>query len=114
MRIWSLLLETKRAVMLGLLAYKDNQGAVRSLFYDGFDKLLVSGTDIQQGEKTNLKPEAVDAAVTRFHDWLRGTDKSRSAEKSSKMGLIASLVNDNGAKQRAQVVDIPDIVLSCC
>eukprot|EP00961_Rhodomonas_salina_P117828 1585921-Rhodomonas_salina.2 len=106
MRIWSLLLETKRAVMLGLLAYKDNAGSVRSLFYDGFDKLLTSGSGVQQGTEKSAagKPsqEAMEAAVTRFHDWLWGAGKGKN-DQSSRMGMIASLVNDNGAKQRALV-----------
>ena len=132
MCIWSHLLETKQAVMLALLSYTDSAGISRSLFHDGFEKLLPASPDVPKG----LGPvAALSLSVDRFSEWLAGglqngllldqhkwleeyrvacrlaasdpesaSRVAKGGDGASRAAKIARILADNAKKQKAQVV----------
>jgi hypothetical protein len=132
MCIWSYLLETKQAVMLALLSYTDSAGISRSLFHDGFEKLLPAGPEAPKAAGVTTQ---LELSVDRFSEWLAGglqngllldqnkwledyriacrqaASQAESASRVTKGGdgasraaKIARILADNGKKQKVQVV----------
>ena len=107
MRVWGHLLEHRRAVMLPLLSYHDAEGALRSLYTDGFSRLVVNGEEMQ-GDAYDA---AVAVAIADFDDWLcAGPPAARSPGKrtvgsmsSTRCARVAAIVHDNAVKQRVKV-----------
>jgi len=98
MRVWGHLLENKRAVLLPLLSYQDSEGACKSLFSDGFSRLVVGGAELKADEHD----AAVAVAICEFDEWLSGG--KGSIAMCPRWARVSALVHDNAAKQRVKVL----------
>jgi hypothetical protein len=101
MRVWGHLLENKRAVLMPLLAYQDLDSSWKSLFSDGFSRLVISGAKLRADEHD----AAVAVAICEFDEWLTGAAGGKvSTAVGTRWARVSALVHDNATKQRVKVL----------
>jgi hypothetical protein len=98
MRVFARILSARRAALLPLLAYQDSTGTPRSLFPDGFDKLL--------DKDGNMADD-----LRAFTEWITGVSEGYAAREASagrdagRMPMpqaARDVIVENTAKYKAQ------------